>query len=311
MNFEIPNERQISETEEYKEFSKDIDYLINFFNDFSELILYNGRVISFITDKESHTLNTTLIDSATQTLRSIKLCCSIGSFSDANSLVRKLRDDLILYNYILNTINSRKPFLEDDIKELRIDNVEAFTETLLNLKFNNNLTEDEQAVAAWFNNTVSNLARQVKKKLEFENYMKVLKQNENISQILIQYNLQEYWEVLRKKLNDYVHNNGIVFSSQNYVLVRDKYLATHLKNVSIRTTYISSLFLVLLLMIDSSLISSSDYVDHLECDIEPPENSQYFIAPFIQDFIDSKITKLHPELKQYLKDNNINGMKIE
>ncbi len=309
MNFEIPNERQISETEEYKEFSKDIDYLINFFNDFSEL--NSGRVISFITDKEFHTLNTTLIDSATQTLRSIKLCCSIGSFSDANSLVRKLRDDLILYNYILNTINSRKPFLEDDIKELRIDNVEAFTETLLNLKFNNNLTEDEQAVAAWFNNTVSNLARQVKKKLEFENYMKVLKQNENISQILIQYNLQEYWEILRKKLNDYVHNNGIVFSSQNYVLVRDKYLATHLKNVSIRTTYISSLFLVLLLMIDSSLISSSDYVDHLECDIEPPENSQYFIAPFIQDFIDSKITKLHPELKQYLKDNNINGMKIE
>lgn len=64
-------------------------------------------------------------------------------------------------------------------------------------------------------------------------------------------------------------------------------------------------------MVDSTLISSTDYINHLDCNLEPPEDSQYFIASFIQDFIDSKVSKLHPELKQYLKDNNINGMKIE
>jgi hypothetical protein len=64
-------------------------------------------------------------------------------------------------------------------------------------------------------------------------------------------------------------------------------------------------------MVESSLISSTDYIDHLDGGLEPPENSQYFIANFIQDFIDTKVIKLHPALKQYLKENNNHGMKIE
>lgn len=141
--------------------------------------------------------------------------------------------------------------------------------------------------------------------------MKVLKQNDNITHILTEYKLNEYWEALRKRLNNYVHNNGASFSRHNHILIEDKNLGTHLKNISIRTTYISSFFLVVLLMIESSLISATDYIDHLDCNMKPPEDSQYFIANFVQDFIDRKISTIHPELKKYLKDNNIHGMKIE
>ena len=151
----------------------------------------------------------------------------------------------------------------------------------------------------------------MRKKLEFDNYMKVLKQNDNINHILTEYNLQEYWETLRKRLNGYVHNNGTSFASHNAISAFHKNLAVHLKNINIRTSYISSLFVVLLFMIEASLFSSTDYIDHLDCDMQPPENSQYFIASFVQDFIDKKVAKIHPELKQYLKDNNINGMRIE
>jgi hypothetical protein len=311
MNFELPKEKRIDETEEFKNFSEEIDYTIEFFNRLSDLICFNRRIISFLSKTELLTLNANLIDSAAQTLRSIKLCCSIGSFSDANTLIRKLRDDLIQYIYILNIINLRKPFIEESIKDLKLDEPEHFADTLSNLQYNNILTDDEQAVTAWLKNTVSDLQRPIKKKLEFENYMKVLKQNANINQILIKYNLEEYWESLRKKLNNYVHNNGTSFSRHNFISVNDEYLETHLKNINIRTSYISSFFLVVLLMIESALISSTDYIDHLDCNLEPPEDSQYLIANFVQDFIDNKISKIHPELKQYLKDNNIHGMKIE
>lgn len=311
MNLQLSREIKIDETEEFKAFAKEIDYLINFFKSFSELIFCNGRVLSFISDKNFHTLNTTLIDSSAQTLRSIKFCCSIGSFSDANTLIRKLRDDLIQYIYILNIISLRKPFVEEDLKDLKIENPENFADSFLNIRLNDIFTDDEKAVSAWFSNSVSDLASPIKRKLEFGNYMKMLKQNHNITQILNEYKLQEYWEILRKRLNDYVHNNGIKFSSQNLIRENDKNLGIHLKNINIRTSYISSFFVVILLMIDSSLISSTDYIDHLECDLEPLEDSQYFIASFIQDFIDIKVTKLHPELKQYLKDNNNYGMKIE
>lgn len=311
MNLEIPKERQIAETEEFKTFSKDIEYLTEFVSGLSELTFFNGRIISFFSEKEHYILNTNLIDSSAQTLKSIKFCCSIGSFSDANTLIRKLRDDLIQYVYLLNIINLRKPFLEEGFKDIKTDSPEKFASSILNLQCNNTLTDDEQAVTAWFKNTVSDLKRPIKMKLEFKNYMKILKQNANINQILTEYNLQEYWETLRKKLNNYVHNNGIFFSNHNFISATDKNLGTHLKNVNIRTSYISSFFLVLLLMIESSLISSTDYINHLDSDMEPPEDSQYFIAGFVQDFIDKKVSKIHPELKQFLKDNNIHGMKIE
>lgn len=311
MNFELPKEKKVDETELFKSFSKEFDYYIDFFDNFSELIFYNGRVISFFSDNNIYTLNNSLIDSSIQTLKSIKLCCSIGSFSDANTLIRKLRDDLIQYVFILSVINSRKPFIEESIKKFDTSNIEEFTNSLLNLQFNDVLTEDEQAVLARFTNSVSDLPRNIRKKLEFENYMKVLKQNYDINKILTDYNLQEYWEILRKRLNNYMHSNGESFSSQNLISSESKSLETHFKNINIRTSYISSFFLVLILMTESSLISSTDYLDHLECNLEPPENSQYLIAGFVQDFIDLKVSKLHPELKQYLKDNNNHGMKIE
>lgn len=311
MSFESQRERQINEIEEFKTFCEDIDYLTKFFSDLSELIFFNGPIISFFSGEEYYSLDASPIKSSVHTLKSIKLCCSIGSFSDANTLIRKLRDDLIQYVYILNIINLRKPFLEERFKEINTYNSEEFANAIAKLRYNNIITDDEQAVTAWFKNSVSDLKRPIRKKLELENYMSVLKQNDNINQILTEYRLQKYWEALRKKLNNYVHNNGASFSRHNFILANNKDIEAHLKNINIRTSYVSSFFLVLLLMIESSLISSTDYIDHLDCNMQPPENCQYDIAGFVQDFINKKVSKMHPELKNYLKDNNIQGMKIE
>lgn len=311
MNFKSFREIQVEETEEFKNFSKEIDYLAEFFKRFSELIFYNGRIISFFTDSSIHYLNTSLLDSSSQTLRSIKLCCSIGSFSDANTLIRKFRDDLILYVYILSIIDTRKPFIEEDVKNLNLDNPEEFVDSFSKIRINSIMADDEKAVAAWFSNTVSDIPKSLKRKLEFENYMKIIKQNPKISQAIEQYNLQNYWETLRKRLNDYVHNNGVKFSLHNSIRENDKNLNVHLKNINTRTFYITSFIIVALLMVDSSLIASTDYIDHLNCNLEPPVDSQYFVANFIQHFIDTRIIKLHPEIKQYLIDNNNYEMKIE
>lgn len=287
--------RKIIETEEFKTFSEEIDYLSTFFCNLSDLILLNGHILLFISDKKIYKLDSALIDSSAQTLRSIKLCCSIGSFSDANTLIRKLRDDLMQYVYIIEVFHLRETF---SVKSLKNNSPEEFT-------------EDELAVCAWIDDSVSDLKDSIKRKLEFKNYMTVLKKNKNVIHILTEYKLQGYWETLRKKLNDYVHSNGSTFSKRNNVLATDKNLEIHLKNISIRTSYVSSVFIIVLLMINSSLISATDYIDCLECNIEPPEDSQYLVANFVQDFINKKVSILHPELKQYLIDNNIHGMKIE
>jgi hypothetical protein len=68
MNFDF---KKVGETDEFKSFKKDFENKIEFVKNFSELIWSNGRMISFLTDKNFHLLNTNLLDNSVQTLRSI------------------------------------------------------------------------------------------------------------------------------------------------------------------------------------------------------------------------------------------------
>ncbi len=43
----------------------------------------------------------------------------------------------------------------------------------------------------------------------------------------------------------------------------------------------------------------------------PEPNSQYWIAPGIQHYFDAYVSKMHPELVKYLKENNPEGMIYE
>ena len=302
--------KTIENSDEFKKFTEEYNENINFLNSFSNLIFYNGRIISIFSENHMYSVSTILIDNSIKTLNSIKLCCSIGSFTDANTLLRKLRDDLILYVYILNVVNNRKVFVEEDIKNLKTENQDDFFESFSNLRFNPEFDDNERAVIAWLGNLVLQESGSVKNRLSFENYMKYLKQNGNINKILQDYNLQDYWETLRRRLNNYIHNNGIQFTSHNLIKEFDSQLEIHLKNINIRTSYVVTFFLVLVIMTESTLISSTDMMDYLNCDEEPPEGCQYEIAPFIQNFLDEKVVKIHPELKQFLRDNNGYGMKI-
>jgi hypothetical protein len=303
--------KNITATDEYKTFEKEIDELSSFTNDFSILLDLNGRIEVFITKNGCFNFDTCLLKSASKTLQSVKQCCAIGSFSDANTLVRKFRDDLIQYLYILSVIKTRKPFIEDDLKDIKIENTEECIKALLNVRLEDTLTDDEKAIEAWLRNLVSNLTKPEKNKLGFKNYFNVLSDNCDIKKILVDYNLEKYWDYLRNTLNDFVHNNGQLFSNQNIFGDLKQNLDVNLKNINYRISFILSFFLIILMMVDPSLISSTDYIDQLECGLDPTENSQYDIAPFVQDFLDQYVVQLHPDLKQYLKENNIYGMKID
>lgn len=305
------NDNKISDTGEYKKFVVEFNSNIEFLQDFSNLISFSGRIISFISPEKVYIFPTDfMLNSSIKSLISIQVSCSTGSFSDANTIIRKLRDDLLLYAYILSVINKRKTFTEDSLKNFKMDNAEELIKGFQGLVFNE-LNDDEKAVKAWLSNKVYELPYDIKKKLGYENYMKVLKQNKNVNEILLKYNLKKYWGFLQTKLNDYVHNNGIQFSHHNLIKSNDPNLEIYLQNINTRTSYIITFFLVLITMVESPLLCSGEIEDYLNLDIEPPENCQYEIAPFIQEFINKKVVTLHPELKEYLQNNNSHGMIIE
>ena len=77
-----------------------------------------------------------------------------------------------------------------------------------------------------------------------------------------------------RKLNNYVHTNGIRYLTNNYIyqdikVQIDKELVETLQSIT-------DIFLSLLSIIDSIKFHSSDYLDALEMDMEPQEGSQYW-----------------------------------
>lgn len=61
MNFDY---KKVGQTEEFKIFHKDFENKIKFLKNFSDLIVSNGRIISFITEKKFHFLNVNLLDNS-------------------------------------------------------------------------------------------------------------------------------------------------------------------------------------------------------------------------------------------------------
>lgn len=309
----------IAKSKHYIKFSTKINKLMEFLNSLSWLLLDNGRIITCISGTKVHFMQAQLIDSAVKTLNSINYCCMFGSFGDANTLIRKYRDDLLLFLYIIDILNKRTYLNNKQIKEIVGDGIDVDKWVkVIELAFGNAINgstknDDDKCIDAWFENKMEMLSKKQKMKLGFENYMKHFKSNESIGEVIKTGNLERNWEDIRRKLNDFVHNNGFTYTQQNLV---SKYsMETEIKNcleeTVARLEFITAVFMAFLILIDPSMIQSTDYLDSLECGLTPIDDSQYYVAPFIQAFIDEYINKINPKLKVFLKNNNKYGMLID
>ena len=311
------NRNGIVNSQHYINFVHKINKLMEFLYMLSCLISETGQVTICITRNKMHMFQPDLIDSSVKTLNSIKCCCMYGSFSDANILVRKFRDDLMLYLYILNVLSSRKSIDTEQVEKAfgdKIDN-DKFIK-IVEIALNNEIkgcmkNDDDILVDAWFDDNVYNLSRSQQKKLSINNYINYLEIDKSIAEILQKHNLKELWENIRRKLNSYTHNNGQSYTQDNIILDQDVNMKNLFTDIISRLDFLTSFFLILLILIKPSIIQSSDYIDYLDAGLTPIEGSQYKIAPFIQKFIDEYINKIHPELKVFLRDNNKYGMLID
>lgn len=73
-------------------------------------------------------------------------------------------------------------------------------------------------------------------------------------------------------------------------------------------TYITMSFLMVLVLIRPSLIMAEDYIDYLDCGDTPPAGSQYWVAPFVAEFIGRHKGILDEKLDEYLR--KITGMQL-
>lgn len=268
---EVSKRRKIiTEDEKYKEFERSLNVLIDFMWSLSDLISWNGHIIAISIEGKKFILQTELIDSAIRTLFSIKICSQNGNISDVNTLIRKYRDDIFLFLYFIEVSNNY---------------------SILDEK----TTAHEKNAVKWIENKLDNL--------HISTILKYLADNKIVAEVIDKHSLRRIWDVIGTNLNNYVHNNGILYTLLNYGNFDKKGIHSFTRDIIFKIEYITVIFIIILILIEPPYISSSDYVDALTVGIEPEEGSQYNIAPFIQEFINDTIKKVNPELKKFLIDN--------
>lgn len=251
--------RIIRKMTEVEEFLRDF----SFFSLERNLILCGTNVFSL----------QNIMQSSELTVGSIVNCCEACCLADANTLLRKYRDDVFFYLYIV---------IYDTYDKLQV------TEQAAKVKAN---------IERWLNNNLDDLS--------IGEVLKTIGQSPRLKEAVKKYKLQSYFDSIGNRLNDYVHSNGVSFYNRSVDSYQGDGLQKQMQVLLKDMCFITISFIFLLTLCSPLSIMSTDYVDYLDCHMTPPENSEYWVAPFVTTFFKSNIDLIDESCMEYLKDSTL------
>ena len=247
--------------------------------------------------------------SVLKTIETIDFCCMRSAYSDAYVLIRKCRDDLLLFLFIWHVMKNNSSLSVEDIDGdvLKPETWTKLLEKYFSLEETKKNKEVEIAVGKWATNDLNK--RQDKKAPDYMRYFgaaaykKYLTEKNNDVRILFEKYLSVRWNSETVRLNNYVHANGLRYVYDNYSYGFDK----RKKDLEVIESLqnVIDIFFATLAIIDGSVLRSSDYIDALEMGIDPIEGSQYWVPLVIDEYINERFST---ELLTYIREKDVYGM---
>lgn len=108
---------------------------------------------------------------------------------------------------------------------------------------------------------------------------------------------------LRKRLNNHVHYNYYRYVMLN---ISELIIPEREKILNVFSRDLGNLFVMHLSYIfylNDHYMIASDYLDSMDMGLTPEENSEYFVAPFVQEIFDTEIKVRRPDLAKAIKIN--------
>ncbi|HUG70311.1 MAG TPA: hypothetical protein VMM76_21350 [Pirellulaceae bacterium] len=107
---------------------------------------------------------------------------------------------------------------------------------------------------------------------------------------------------IRSRCNDHTHYNFYrnVLLNDNELLLRNRGRALEVFSTDLRNLFI--LHVAYMLCAREHYMMSSDYRDALECNMTPEPDSEYWVAPFVQDAFDLTVVRHRPDIATIIKN---------
>lgn len=211
-----------------------------------------------------------LLESLNVTFINIIIYCENYCLADSMILLRKFKDDLW---FILYMLTYKSKFRESTIDDSIFSNV-------------NN----------WMNNKLEHLTSKkiINEIFEFN----------GLNDLDEKYKVIDSLKRMAETMEDYVHSNGLIFYNSSICSV-DNLIYKNLNQILVFATNNILFFVIILAIKFPNCIASSDYGDYIDFGLNPPNGSQYWIVPYIKDFISKSKTFLDENLIDFLKDYSI------
>ncbi|MGD0551320.1 MAG: hypothetical protein ABSB25_01575 [Sedimentisphaerales bacterium] len=214
-----------------------------------------------------------LFSSIQGTLESIRLILQDGKINDSYALVRKYHDSVVINIYEI--LYLKKNFSIDNFVVQKINN--------------------------WIHNK-----EKLPRYSDMMEYIRNSRELERANKIL---DLDGRYKNIRDKCNDHTHYNFFYYMmlNDNQIYIKDRLKYLDRLSSDMRDIFIQHY--IWLFTINEHYMMSYDYRDNIECGVTPVEDSQYWVAPFIQKAFDGIIKKYRLDLATELK--SITSMKLE
>lgn len=292
------NHEVFKEKDEYLLLIETLDYYYNLFDSLPDsvnnfLVLFNiydkhikiekinmenineqlGKFFGNIIDSKMLDLRPMLYNLKT-TLLSIKQCISIFDFSSAFTIFRKFKDDFLLFAYFLKLGNY---YVIDSPKE--------------HAKYMKNV----QNAFDWADDMMSGVYS--------KNIIDYFLMDDRIKSLEDDTKFLTDIKRLHQKLNNFAHSNGISYITKFDPILQVKETLKVLDYFTKQLDVVITSVFTIVFYTNPNYLQSTDYLDYTEANMTPPEDCQYWVVAYLQDFIDNKINKVNPKFKIFLQDH--------
>ena len=112
------------------------------------------------------------------------------------------------------------------------------------------------------------------------------------------------YKLLRERCNEHTHYNFYrnVLLNDKAILLEGRRQALEDFSNDLRDVII--LHLACMFFANGHYMMSSDHLDYLECGMTPEPDSQYWVAPFVQEIFDQTIKKSRPDIAAMIKQHS-------
>jgi hypothetical protein len=200
-----------------------------------------------------------------ETLDSIRLVIRASRIGDAYALLRKFHDAAVLNIY--NSLYLKENYRLDNL------NVEQITKWIKDEKD----SPRYEVMIKYIDNTCA---------LNSSNAI---------------FNADNRFSLLRKRCNNRSHYNSYAAYMENIGQVRLPARSKIFDQLAVDIKDLVVLHLGYTFYTNWQYLSSSDYMDYMNCNMTPPEGCQNIVATYIQEFFNSVITPFRPEITLAIK----------